>query len=408
MTLLALLLPHRPRGGVVVDSPQSRSASGTTAEWVYAFSRDGLMVDASGTSALQSLPEADRVVLVAHEDDVTWLSATLPRTPAGRLKEALQGALEDHLLEEPHLAHLAVARGKPEEGQPTWVAAVHRAWIQQHLEELSQAGLHVQALVGLSEPGPNWRGHVQLDAQGRALAVVCGPEGVSACPLEWPGLRARLPQAITWTVQPAAALALRESLGVQAPLIEPSERMLRAAAQGSNLLQFELAPRMKGSQALWAAWMSFRERRWRAVHVGLAALVIVQVLGLNLAAYRARAELAALDGRSESILRETFPSVKVVVDASVQMEREIQTLRRAAGQAGPTDLDTWIDLVATFWAGQPSPLKSVRLDAAGLTLEADVWPPAALVAVQSHAARHGWQAQQQGSVLQILRPASER
>jgi general secretion pathway protein L len=64
----------------------------------------------------------------------------------------------------------------------------------------------------------------------------------------------------------------------------------------------------------------------------------VQIVGLNVAAWQTRGELAARRAQINAALTQTFPQVKVVVDAPVQMARELAALRRDTGAASPRDL----------------------------------------------------------------------
>ena len=145
--------------------------------------------------------------------------------------------------------------------------------------------------------------------------------------------------------------------------------------------------------------------------MGLAALVLVQVVGLNLQAWRAHGEVQALRQQQQDILREAFPSIKVVVDPLLQAERELLKLRRAAGEPGPADLETALDVAAGAWALQPLPaghLKSIRWDEQGLALLAagSTWPPEAVQRLQDHAGRLGWQTRQDGPTLRMVRPGA--
>ncbi|NBQ91029.1 MAG: hypothetical protein EBS47_05120 [Betaproteobacteria bacterium] len=404
MSLLAILLPVRGRSPAPGEAPAATpiaAAVEPTAPWRFVFSRTGQTVDHQGRASAAGLPKADRIVLVAPDEDVSWLAVHLPKAAAKRLKDVLRGALEDQLLEEPAAAHLAVSnRGLPGDG-PTWVAALHKPWLERHLKELLDQGVQADALVSLSEPGLQLRGHARVGLDGQALAVVCGPQGVAHGPLAWPGWRTRLQGTPSWTAEPGAAQALAEQ-GVASPrLLDPAQRALEAACSGTNLLQFDLTPQMKGSRAVMAAWSSFKDRRFRTLHIGLAALLAVQAVGLNVSAWQAQRHLQALQGRSEQVLREAFPSIKVVVDPVAQAERELLTLRRASGEPGPTDLETWLDLAAAAWAGQPTPLDSVRLDAQGLTLVATSWPPDRVQGLQDHARQHGWQVRVDSGVLRV-------
>ena len=63
------------------------------------------------------------------------------------------------------------------------------------------------------------------------------------------------------------------------------------------------------------------------------------MIGLNLLAWRTQDELAARRAANQALLTETFPQVKVVVDAPVQMAREVANLRQATGAASARDLE---------------------------------------------------------------------
>lgn len=105
--------------------------------------------------------------------------------------------------------------------------------------------------------------------------------------------------------------------------------------------------------------------------------------------------------RAEQMLRASFPSVTTVIDPLAQMEREVRMLRLSAGQPEPADFDAWIDVIASVRAEQPEPLKSVRLDAQGMSFEASVWPAELMAPIQEHARRVGWRAVLEGSVLRV-------
>lgn len=407
MTLLALMLPGRARLMASGEPPGSpRPDSG--AEWSYVLSRDGLSVDEEGSAPVASLPKAERIVLVAQDEDVAWLPTRLPKAAAARLKEALAGALEEQLLEDPAQAHLAVSRQGLREDDVTWVAALHKPWIEQALAQLQEGGVVVDGLVSLSEPTADTVAHAKANPDGHSTAVVSGPHGVALWSLEWLGWKERLPQIEQWTSEPSVARTLADQDITAKRLVAPGPRALAAAAAHTNLLQFDLTPRMKGSRAVLAAWATFKEPRLRVLRWGLVALLLIQVVGLNISAWQARRDVLAVQARGEQLLREAFPSVKVVVDPAVQMERELTALRRASGQPGPTDLETWIDLLAGIWAGQPEPLIKLQWDTQGLKLDASQWPAEFIPVIEDHARQQGWQARLEGNTLRLSRSTGAR
>ena len=127
MSVLALQLPPRER--LTARVAGAADATGTALklphEWAFAFSTDGSTLAQQGTAALPLLPRADHVVLVLAEADVSWHRVDIPRAPAARLRAALQGVMEEALLEDDEQLHFALAQGS-QAGQPGWVAVTHR------------------------------------------------------------------------------------------------------------------------------------------------------------------------------------------------------------------------------------------------------------------------------------------
>ena len=71
---------------------------------------------------------------------------------------------------------------------------------------------------------------------------------------------------------------------------------------------------------------------WRAARWGVAMLLLTQLIGLNAWAWKERSALQAKRDAVRTTLTTTFQSVRVVVDAPVQMEREVAALRQATGR----------------------------------------------------------------------------
>jgi general secretion pathway protein L len=101
MTLLVILLPAPPRA----DAPPPAE----TAPLTWLLSPDGLAVGQRGSSAATALPPADTVVAVAPAEAVAWHRPVFPKAPANRLRAALGGMLEEHLLTDDDDVHLALS-----------------------------------------------------------------------------------------------------------------------------------------------------------------------------------------------------------------------------------------------------------------------------------------------------------
>jgi general secretion pathway protein L len=78
----------------------------------------------------------------------------------------------------------------------------------------------------------------------------------------------------------------------------------------------------------------------------MLALVLVNLVGLNVWALREQAALQAKRQAVRSVLTGTFPKIPVVVDAPLQMTREVSALQRASGAASSTDMEAMLAALA--------------------------------------------------------------
>jgi general secretion pathway protein L len=63
----------------------------------------------------------------------------------------------------------------------------------------------------------------------------------------------------------------------------------------------------------------------------------------------------------------------VVLDAPLQMQREAERLRAAAGRTGATDIEALLAAAAAAWPDGTGPVQTLRFDAGSLTLAAVGW-----------------------------------
>ena len=125
------------------------------------------------------------------------------------------------------------------------------------------------------------------------------------------------------------------------------QRYAQAAASNWDLAQFEFAAHgsARWRQSLQRAWQQLAyARAWRPVRWSLAILVVVQFLGINAAAWQLNAKVKAQKELQKNILTQTFPNVPVV-DASLQMSRELERLQRQAGSLSGKDLETVLQAI---------------------------------------------------------------
>jgi general secretion pathway protein L len=96
-------------------------------------------------------------------------------------------------------------------------------------------------------------------------------------------------------------------------------------------------------------------------------LLVSQLIGLNAWAWKTRADWQGQQQGWTQSLRETFPKTLVVVDAPLQMAREVERLRQASGQLSQSDLEAMLSALGqalpqglaapSQWSYQPGQLR---------------------------------------------------
>jgi general secretion pathway protein L len=347
--------------------------------WAYALSADGRSVTQSGTAAASLLPKADHAVLAMAEGDVSWHRVDIPKAPAARLRSALLGVMEDALLEDDDALHFALAPGAVP-GQTGWVAVTHRPWLVGALVALEEAGQSIERVVCPGMPSEAGRGHFFVpadDADAGPSLALSRADGAASLRLSGGLARALLPADVTamrFTTTPAAATFAEQWLGSPVALMTEAERALEAtqttAAGALNLRQFDLVARHRGTRALREIAKRFLSSEWRPVRVGLAAVVLLHVIGLNAYAWQQRQAISAKREAMTALLKSAHPGVRAVLDAPVQMQRETERLRAAAGRAGDNDLEALMGAAASAWPDGIGPAQSLRFEGGRLTLTA--------------------------------------
>jgi general secretion pathway protein L len=231
--------------------------------------------------------------------------------------------------------------------------------------------------------------------------------GVAAIGVQGALARQMLPiwgaQPARWSAHPAVAAPAERWLGRGVLVLSDEERLLQAARSLWNLRQFDLAPRHRGALAARDAWRRFRSSAWRPVRYGLVALVALQVLGLNLWAWHQQRQLDAKRAAMVQLLRTTHPQVRAVLDAPVQMQRETDTLRTAAGKSGVADLETLLGVAAAAWPDGQPPLATLKFDNGRLSFAASGWAETQIAQFRAQLAGSGWDLASNNGVLTISR-----
>jgi general secretion pathway protein L len=178
--------------------------------------------------------------------------------------------------------------------------------------------------------------------------------------------------------EPAVAALAEQVLHHQPVLQHAAERWLQSARSGWDLAQFDLSSsgRARAFKKLGTAWADLLAApEWRPARWAAVILVAVNLVGLNAWAWRERSVQAEKRDTIRRALAETFPNVKVIVDAPVQMEKEVAALRQVAGATSGRDLEAMLGALST--ASPPQrPVSAIEyspgeLRVKGLALSAD-------------------------------------
>jgi general secretion pathway protein L len=400
MSTLVVQIPPRRRLRSSADSVDAPASGG--GEYTYVSSPDGLALEAQGHCAPSLFPKATTVIAVLADADVSWHRITLPKAPAARLRAALGGVLEDALLEDADDVHLALAPAATA-GEPTWVAAVSRRWLRAELAALEKAEVFVDRVVPMAWPDDPPLGHfaeTEQDPGGPAHGIAlhwAHPDGVASVRLQGGLARALVPlpapPETRWSATPGAVAAAEHWLGAPVRVLAPGQRLLQAARSLWNLRQFDLARRTRGGRALRDSMRKFFSPEWRPVRYGVAALVVAQIIGLNLWAWHQRDAIEAKQASMQALVKATYPNANpqdIQRDADAVMQREAQSLRTFAGKPGDTDLEPMLLAAASAWPADRPPVESIRFEPGRLTLSAAGWTDAQITQFRSLLRPGGW------------------
>lgn len=411
MATLVIQLPARPRLGGGGAAASSASAG----ELGYVLTPDGINIARQGRSAPALMPKAETAVVVLSDHDVSWHRLTIPKAPPSRLRAAIAGALEEQLLEDPEQLHFALAPGFSG-GQAGWVAVVDKAWLKAELSALDKAGIAVERAVPVAWPEDTPLGHFGApfgdDAAAPMELTWSDAKGVICLGVNGALARQMLPQwaaqPARWTAHPAVAAPAERWLGGSVMVQGDEQRSLQAMRSLWNLLQFDLAPKHRGTVALRDAVRRWKSASWRPVRWGLAALLVAQVVGLNLWAWHQERQVTAKREAMTALLRTTHPQVRAVLDAPAQMQRETDLLRAAAGKSGDTDLETLLGLAASAWPEGQAPLAMLRFENNRLSFTTAGWSEAQISQFRNQLGGTEWTVSQDGATLTIGRAAAPK
>lgn len=393
---------------MLIVRPATWATAGPSANLIWAQSRDGQTISAQGCDPVALLPQDTDTVLVLPVLAVSWHRVSLPKIALSRLRLALDGLLEDRLLAEPAQLHLAV-QPAAQAGQPAWICACDKALLLTWLDLLDAHNRPAARVVPDQVP--------QTETEWTALTagadnwwVQAGPKGV------WPLPMGPLtPHGVTrdnavatnvmLRTEPACASAAEAAVGRPVQLETPAQRLLRSAQSDWNLAQFDFkrsAHTRRNQQLMHSLGQLAYAPAWRATRWGLVAIATSALVGLGAAAWSEHHALAAKRQAVRTLLQHSFPGVSLVLDAPLQMQREVDRLQRGHGSASDADLDTFL---SAFHTSSPDAigLSAIQFSASNILVTLTGATDSQVIALQTTLQRKGWRSQWTAPTLTLTR-----
>jgi general secretion pathway protein L len=330
--------------------------------------QDGASVSRQGNAAPALLPAATELIAVVPPQALSWHAVRLPeglklhaRSDASKLRTALIGLMEEQLLADPDTLHLAVFDHPTP--QHLWVAVCDATALRAALQVLELAGRVVHRVVPAYSPayspayGPEDTPTLHVSGEGGSQLVLRHPGGVLCLPGSDEAWRLVLNLPIVGdastlqiTAEPAAIRQAEHKSGRAVTLLTPAQHVLSLMASPFNLAQhaFAQSRRLRWQkqllQSLMAMWQA---RAWRPARVGLVLVLLVNLVGVKLLAWHEQSLLQAQRAQAAQLLQTTFPEVKLVVDAPLQMARSLAQLQQGSAIDLSLALQTVTQVVPT-------------------------------------------------------------
>lgn len=310
-------------------------AEGEGALCSFALAGDNGAIEQTGVGALRNLSDlvaaARRVVLIVSGADVTLLAVQAPPLSGARLKAALPGLVEEHILGEPAEAVLVAGPAQPDGTRP--VAVVQRDWLEPLVRTLLTLG--ARAVTALPA-------QLCLPLQPGSVTAAIGGGELTLRQSQYQGLGLALDGTAATSLQTVRALAGEAPLLLYVPheLLGEYQAIAAEAGPGISIEQDDWAHWIAGSKStvldlvpgLGAAGAPQRDwARWRWP-IGLALLVLVINLGaLNIDWLRQRSEANAIRQQIGQIFKSVYPNTPAI-DPVAQMQQNIARAKASSGE----------------------------------------------------------------------------
>jgi general secretion pathway protein L len=335
----------------------------------FAVAADNGVIEREGVSILSHLVDAmaqsKRVVVLIAASDVNLLQVKVPPMSAVKLKAALPNLIEDQLISDP--AECVIVAGPAIDGLRT-VAVVNRVWLDLILKILLELGARQVSALPAQLCIPHEAGLVTAaihempddigltirfnELEGMGMAIV--PERHDTIAHDAvQALCSLVPEApLALYVAQANMPAYHAELNNAASNAGWSERISVLAdtwthwIAGAKVCQLDLMAGMgmaSGPGFNWAAW------RW-PLRIA-AAVLVVNLLGLNIEWLRMKHEATSLRTAMTQTFKSAYPKEPLTADPVQQMRAKIVQAQHDAGQSTPGDFTVLASVFGEVWMG---------------------------------------------------------
>ena len=293
------------------------------------FGRDTL-------EALSVRAQGARVTVLVPSAEILLTRVTVPGNNRQRLLKAVPYALEDQLAADVETLHFAL--GRREEDGAMAVAVVSREQMDGWLAELTSAGISSEVTIPdvLAVPWSTDSWSI-LPLGGDVLVRTGAQDGFA---VEAENAVAWLSTALMDTGEdehPPTSIHVYGRGELMPGLAELGVEVIRHEDGYASTVWFSLGlgsrPAINLQQGPYGTQerLSWYFRPWRPVAALLAVWVVLQGMEAVMDSVRLERKRDALAAQVQTVFRDTFPEVKRVVNAKVQMERRLKDLRKSHG-----------------------------------------------------------------------------
>lgn len=348
----------------------------------------------SGSGTLASMPPSDDATVVVAAERVLATAVALPQIKRSKLETALPFALEETLIDDVADAHVTPG-AKLADGR-TVLYTLNKSWLSRFLAAVGAAKVRVRRIAPefclLPTRGSEWS--MAWDGAQGFVSTAHNMGGALDS-----GTDAHAPVALQLLLQHDAPAALRLfALGsdlqppnweIGVPVIYEKQsfdwRKAAIPPGAPNLLWGKFAPPPRISE-FWP-WL-------RPALMAALLLFGVEVVISNLEwALLASQKRQLMHGMTETF-QETFGADAAIVDAPLQMRRNVAHLRHAAGVSDEADFLPLLEKFSGALSGiSGNTLRTLRYDDGKLDLEMTLANPSALDALQQRITETGLRAE---------------